>query len=247
MKLADKVAIITGAGSGIGRSMAYLFAKEGAAIAVADINAEGGEKTAIDINKNGGRAEFIPTNVSMASDVENLVKTTMEKFGRIDILINNAGIFMEGTPIEDTDEALWNRIYDVNVKSMFFTVKYVVPQMKKGGGGVIVNTGSASINRPLPGFAPYISSKGAVNTLTRVLAKELAPSKIRVNCINPAPTDTPMIKMIPPEARAEIVKSLPLQRMAQPQDLANAALYLASEDSALVTGTCLNVDAGDGL
>ena len=246
MKLANKVAIVTGASSGIGRSIACLFAKEGATVVVADTNIAGGEETVATIKKNDGKAKFIQVNVSKASEAENLATATQKEFGKIDILANNAGVFMKATPVEDTDEALWDQIYAVNVKGMFLTTKYVVPHMKKAGSGVIINTGSGSANRPLPSFAAYVSSKGAVITLTKALALELAPN-IRVNCVNPAPTETPMIELIPDEARAGIVKSLPLQRMAKPEDIANAALFLASDESSMLTGSCINVDGGDGI
>lgn len=247
MRLANRVAIITGASSGIGRAIAYSFAKEGANVVVADIDVAGGEETVAAIKKNGGKAEFMQANVTKASEAENMVNATLKNFGTIDILVNNAGIFMKETPIEDTDEALWDQVYAVNVKSVFLATKYVVPQMKKAGSGGIINIGSGTANRPLASFAAYVSSKGAVNTLTRALAKELAPNNIRVNCINPAPTETPMIKLIPEEARMGIVSSIPLRRMAKPEDIAYAALYLACDESSMLTGTCLNVDGGDAL
>ncbi len=248
MKLVNKVAIVTGSSSGIGRSIAQFFAKEGAkVVVVANINVAGGEETVATIKASGGEAIFVQADVTIASEVQRLVKVTKDKFGKIDILVNNAGIFMKETPIEDTDEELWSQLYAVNVNSIFLATKYAVPQMKKAGGGVIINIGSGAANRPLPRFAAYVSSKGAVNTLTKALAIELAPNNIRVNCINPAPTETSMIELIPKEARMAIVSGLPLRRMAKPEDIAYAALYLASDESSMLTGTCINVDGGDGI
>lgn len=248
MKLANKVAIVTGASSGIGRSMAQLFAKEGAKVVVAaNVNVAGGEETVATIKSNGGEAIFVQADVTIASEAENLAMATQKKYGKIDILVNNAGIFMKETPIEDTDEELWSQLYAVNVKGIFLATKYAVPQMKKAGSGVIINIGSGAANRPLARFAAYVSSKGAVNTLTKALAIELAPNNIRVNCINPAPTETPMIELIPEEARTAIISGIPLRRMAKPEDIAYAALYLASDESSMLTGTSINVDGGDGI
>ncbi len=185
MRLANKVALITGAGSGIGRTIAYLFAKEGAKAVVADINVAGGEETAAAIKKEGGEALFIKADVSIASEAESLARTTISKFGRIDVLVNNAGIMFGLAAIEDMEEPVWDKIYAVNVKGIFLTTKYAVPAMKKAGGGVIINIGSMAGVRPRPNNSAYCSSKGAVNTLTKALALELAPHKIRVNCINP--------------------------------------------------------------
>jgi len=251
MRLADKVAIITGASSGIGRSTAYLFAKEGARLVVAnDINVAGGEETAATIKANGGEAIFVKTDVSVASEAEHLVKVTKDKYGKIDILLNIAGVFgsIEGTPIEDADESLWDRVYAVNVKGIFLTTKYVVPEMKKAGGGVIVNVASMAGIRPVgPRNAAYVSSKGAAITLTKALAIELAPDNIRVNCINPFMTDTQMVKQLPEEVVKAAVSTIPLGRIAKPEDIAYAALYLASEESAMLTGMGINVDGGHGV
>lgn len=252
MRLANKVAIITGAGSGIGRASAYLFAKERTKVAVADINDAGGEETVATIKADGGEAIFVHTDVSIASEVEHLVNVTKDKFGKIDILFNNAGILPKPIAIENIDESLWDQVYAINVKGIFLAIKYTVPEMKKAGGGVIINTGSISGVRPRPYSAAYSSSKGAVILITKALALELAPHNIRVNCINPVVTDTPLTRLRAEDTGWEEYKRLmestiPLGHMARPEDTAYAALYLASDESAMVTGTCLDVDGGRAI
>jgi NAD(P)-dependent dehydrogenase (short-subunit alcohol dehydrogenase family) len=246
MKLTDRVAIITGAASGMGKAMATLFADEGASVVAADIDDTGGKQTADEINLSNGKAVFIHTDVSKPSDVKNLVDEAMDEFSKIDILVNNAGIFMKMTPIEEIDETVWDRIYSVNVKGIFHGAKYVVPVMKKSGGGVIVNTASMTGHRPGSMQSAYASSKGATITLTMALANELAPYKIRVNCICPALTETPML------FNSELWEHVsdaphPLGRLSKPEDIARAALYLASDDASMVTGICLNVTGGQGI
>ncbi len=253
MRLANKAAIITGAGSGLGRASAILFAKEGAKVVVADINDAGGEEAVAAIRSSGGEAIFVHTDVSKASDAKNLIKTTKDKFGKIDIILNSAGVPQRPTPVENLDESLWDRIYAVNVKSMFLMTKYAFPVMKEAGSGVVINLASISGLRPRPGSSAYASSKAAVINLTRILALEGAPSKIRVNAINPVAADTPMLPGLLTEgvdmneAKKALIDTVPLGRLATPQDVAYAALYLASDESSMLTGTCINVDGGRGV
>ncbi len=253
MRLANKVAIITGGGSGIGRAMGILFAEEGAKVVVADITDSAGEETIRLIKADGGDAIFVHTDVSKAAEVERLMKTTVETFGKLDILCNNAGVPQKPIPVEATSEAEWDHIYSVNVKGVFLGTKYALLEMKRNGGGSIINTASIGGIRVRPNLAAYSSSKGAVIVLTRASAIELAPYKIRVNCINPVAAATPMQPGFLPEgadlekAKAETIRTIPLGRLAEPDDIAYAALYLASDESSIVTGTCLDVDGGRGI
>jgi len=253
MRLTDKVAIITGASSGIGRASAYVFAKEGAKIVVADIDDAGGEETVATIKENGGEAIFVHTDVSKASDAENLIKTTKDKFGKIDILFNNAGVPHKPMPIEDLPESLWDHIFSVNVKGIFLMTKYAFPVMKKAGSGVVINLASISGFRPRPGGSAYATSKAAAILLTKELALEGAPNKIRVNAISPVAAETPMLPGLLPEgvdmneAKKALVNTIPLGRLAKPEDVAYAALYLASDESSMLTGECISVDGGRGI
>ena len=253
MRLEKKVAIITGAGSGIGRASAIMFAKEGAKVAVADINDKGGEETVASIKSNGGEAIFIHTDVSKAAEAENLIKTTMVKLGKIDIVFNNAGTPMQNMPFEQLDESIWDRIYTVNVKGVFLVMKYAIPVLKKAGGGSIINLASMGGVRPMPGTHAYASSKAAVIHLTKAVALEFTKYNIRVNYINPAAVDTPMLPQFRPkgldlnEFYEGAKASMPLGRIAKPEDIAYAALYLASDESSLITGTGIDVNGGRGI
>ncbi len=252
MRLANKVAIITGGSSGIGRASACLFAKEGSRVVVADIDDVGGEETANTVNSSGGEAIFVHTDVTIASEVQSLSRVTVDTFGKIDVLFNNAGRIPRPTAVEDIDESLWDQIYALNVKGVFLMTKYVVPEMKKAGGGVIINTASISGLRPRPNSTAYSSSKAAVIMLTKALAIELAPYNIRANCISPVATDTPMLRQAAEGMGWDKFKkirenTIPLGHLAKPEDSAYAALYLASDESSMLTGTCINVDGGRGV
>lgn len=258
MKILNKVALITGSGSGMGRATAILFSREGAKIAIVDIDNRGGQETSELIRQKSGEAIFIQADVSKASDVKEMIKVAVHNYGRIDILFNNAGIPMPLTPIEEVKEDLWDKIMHVNLKGVFLGCKYVVPIMKKQEGGVIINTASVVAVRPRPGVSAYTASKGAVISFSKGLALELAPYKIRVNCINPVATDTPMLPRFIANGNRDskesqkayastMISTIPLGRLALPEDIAQAALYLASDDSSMVTGSCINVDGGRGI
>jgi 3-oxoacyl-[acyl-carrier protein] reductase len=250
MRLTNKVAIITGAASGIGQACAIVFAGEGAKVAAADINDTGGQETVDSIKTSGGEAFFVHTDVAVASEAENLIRVTTEKLGRIDILLNVAGKSSRHIPIEDIDEALWDSIYAVNVKGIFHTMKYAIPHMKKARSGAIINVAAmAGITPPVAHCSVYASSKGAAITLTKAAALELLPYQVRVNCINPTGTDTPMMQAILNEiglkeaGKAALAQS-PLGRLIKPEEVAYAAVYLASDEALMLSGTCINVNAG---
>jgi NAD(P)-dependent dehydrogenase (short-subunit alcohol dehydrogenase family) len=249
MRLADKVALITGGASGIGRATALLFAREGAAVSVVDVDESGGQIVAQTIVDGGGRAIFLRCDVSQAAGCRRAVQRTVEELGGLDILFNNAGIIRRATVVE-TSEAQWDRVMAVNVKSVFMLSKYAIPLMAQAGGGVIINTASGWGLVGGRKAAAYCASKAAVVLLTKAMALDHAEQSIRVNCICPGDTDTPMLR---DEARqlgesderflAQAAQR-PLQRIGRPEDIAQAALYLASDASSFVTGTTLVVDGG---
>jgi len=249
MKLKNKVALITGAGSGIGRATAILFAKEGAKVVVADIAKEAAEETVKLIKEAGGDAIFALADVTKASDVQKMIETAVNHYGRIDILFNNAGVNIMA-PISETSEELWDKIISINLKGVFLGCKYAAPVMIKQGGGVIINTASTFAFVGALNFSAYCASKGGVAAFTRALALELAPYKIRVNCICPGTIETPLVRQIweksgkPEEMRESRLKLHPIGRLGKPEDVANAALFLASDDSSFITGTALFVDGG---
>jgi NAD(P)-dependent dehydrogenase (short-subunit alcohol dehydrogenase family) len=246
--LTGKVTLITGAASGIGRATALLFAREGAAVAITDIN-QAGHAVAEEIIRIGGRTIFEHADVTQAADCQRVVERTLREFGGIHVLFNNAGIIRRASVIELSEED-WDRTMSVNVKSVFLMSRQVIPIMAKSGGGSIVNTASGWGLVGGPRAAVYCASKGAVVLLTRAMAVDHGPQKIRVNCICPGDTDTSMLRN---EAQqlgeredlflAESARR-PLGRIGKPEEIAHAALYLASDASSFVTGTALVVDGG---
>jgi NAD(P)-dependent dehydrogenase (short-subunit alcohol dehydrogenase family) len=247
--LANKVAIITGGASGIGRATAALFAQEGAAVAILDVNAEAGKAAAAEIQASGGKAIFIPCNVAKAEDCQAAVEQTAAAFGGVNILVNNAGIIRRATVISTTEEE-WERVMAVNVKSVFLMSKYAIPYMEKAGGGSIINNSSAWGLKGGGNAVSYCASKGAVANMTRAMAIDHGKQNIRVNAICPGDTDTPMLRneakqlgQVEERFMAEAAQR-PLGRYAQPVEIAQAALYLASEASSYVTGALLVVDGG---
>ena len=247
--LNGKVTLITGGASGIGRATAILFAQEGGAVAVVDINAEQGQAVVQEIESQGGRAIFILCDVTRTEDCRRAVDTLLELLGRLDILFNNAGIIRRADVVELT-EAEWDQVMAVNVKSIFLMSKYAVPVMIKAGGGSIINTGSGWGLKGGRNAVSYCASKGAVVNMTRAMAIDHGPQKIRVNCICPGDTDTPMLRNEANQLDQPIDQFLaeaadrPLRRYAQPVDIAQAVLYLASDASSYVTGATLVVDGG---
>ena len=249
MRLKGKVAVVTGAGSGFGEAIARRYAEEGAAIVIDDLDEAAAKRVADTILQQGGKAVAIRADVTKSADTKAMVDRALAAFGRLDILVNNAGFPQRNQPMTGVSEQDFDRIFAVNVKSIYWAAIHAVPVMKKQGGGVIINTASTAAGRPRPGLTWYNGSKGAVVTITRSMAVELAPDKIRVNAINPVAGETPMLSefmggAVTPEMRARFVATVPLGRLSQPLDIANAALFLASEDAAFLTGVCLDVDGG---
>ena len=250
MQLQHRVAVITGAASGFGAGIARRFAAEGAKVIVADINGAGAEKEAAAIRAGGGSAHPLRVDVSNNDSMAALVEETLGIAGRIDIFVNNAGTTHKNGPLLSVDEATFDRVYAVNVKSIYLSVMHVVPVFRQqGGGGVFLNIASTAGIRPRPGLVWYAGTKGAVITLTKALAVDLAGEKIRVNAINPVAGDTPLLaQFLPgedtPEIRQKFINTIPVGRLSQPQDIAKAALFLCSDEAEFITGVCLEVDGG---
>jgi len=248
MRLQGKTAIITGSGSGFGEGIAKTFAREGATVVVNDVNVEGGNRVLAEIRDAGGTASFCDADVTNAPAVQAMVEQTLSVHGSLDILVNNAGVAHKRKSMLDVDEAELDRILDVNVKSLFHTANAAVPVMRGNGGGAIVNIASTAAVRPRPGLTWYNASKGAVTTLTKSMAVELAEDHIRVNAVNPVAGETPLLPTFlgedTPENREAFRQTVPLGRFSTPQDVANAVLFLASEEASLITGVCMEIDGG---
>ena len=243
MQLDGKVAVVTGGASGFGEAIARRFAQAGARVVVGDIAEEAGARVAEEI---GGA--FVRADVSQGADVARLVEEARGRFGGLQIVVNNAGYSHRNRPMLEVDEAEFDRVYAVNVKSIFHAAHAAVPMMREGGGGVILNVASTAGVRPRPGLTWYNGSKGAAITLTRSMAVELAPDGIRVCALNPVAGETGMLATFlgedTEERRAAFRATIPLGRLSRPSDVASAALFLASDEAAFVTGVCLEVDGG---
>ncbi len=244
MRLEGKTALVTGAGSGIGKCIAETYAREGARVAVVDLDLDAAKEAARGIGNN---AIALRCDVTKKDEVHAAVEDTLAAFGALDVLVNNAGATHVNKPMLEIGEEEFDKIYAVNVKGVFLGCQAVVPHFRKSGGGVIINIGSTAGLRPRPGLSAYNATKGAVHILTKTLAVELAPDKIRVCAIAPVATDTPLLPSFlgpAPGQREKFVSTVPLGRLAQPQDIANAALFLASADAQFVTGNIVEVDGG---
>jgi len=247
MRLKDKIAIVTGGGSGFGEGISKRFAQEGCKVVVNDINVEGGERVTREINAAGGKAAFAKADVSKDADWATLLKVTLDTFGALHIVVNNAGTTHRNQPMLGVSEEQFDRMYAVNVKSLFHSAKHCVPYFRTKGGGAFITVASTAGVRPRPGLVWYNGSKGAAIVTSRSMAAELGPDKIRVNVVNPVAGDTPLLAEFmggadTPEMRAKFIATIPLGRLSKPLDVANACLYLASDEAEFISGACLEVD-----
>ncbi len=249
MRIENKVAVVTGAGSGFGEGIATRFAEEGARVVAADIDADSAARTVDSIRGAGGSALAVTADVSQGADVAKIIAAALEEYGRLDVVINNAGTTHKNRPMLEVDEETYDRVFAVNVKSVYHSAMHAVPVFRRQGHGSFINIASTAGIRPRPGLTWYAATKGAVITMTKSMAVELAPDNIRVNAINPVVSATGLLKdFLPgedtPETRARFVATIPLGRMSTPRDVAAACLFLASDDAEFLTGVCLEVDGG---
>ncbi len=243
MKLQGKVAFVTGFGSGLGRAIAILFAKEGAAVAGTSTTESKGKETVAAIESGGGKALFFAGDVGNSAQIESFIEETVRKFGGLDIVVNSAGVRTNGSITEITEEE-WDRTLDTNLKGAFVVSRLAIPEMKNRGGGAIIHIAARSGMLGQSGRAAYCASKGGMVRLTEAMAMDHAPDRIRVNCICPGPTRTPMVDTSTPEKLARYKTRVPLGRIGEPEDVAYAALYLASDEASFVTAAILPVDGG---
>jgi 3-oxoacyl-[acyl-carrier protein] reductase len=246
MRLEGKIALVTGAASGYGAEIARRFAREGAKVVLMDLNAEGAKKVA---SEASDEAVAVGGDVTKRSDIDAAVKLATDKFDRLDIVVNNAGWTYRNKPLLELTESEFDKVFNVNVKSIFHMMNAIVPLMKKQGGGCVINIGSTGGIRPRPGLTWYNATKGAVNLVSKSLAVELAPDHIRVNCIAPVMGETGLLEAFmgkndTPENQEKFVGTIPLGRLSKPSDIATACVYLAAEESNFMTGVVLPVDGG---
>ena len=249
MSLTGKITIVTGAGGGFGEGIAHHFAGLGAKVVVADWRGDAAEKVAADITSAGGTAVATTVDVTKDADVARMVDVALTTYGGLDIIINNAGTTHRNQPMLDVDEATFDRVFATNVKSLYLSAKHTVPVFRKQGHGVIVNIASTAGVRPRPGLTWYNGSKGAAIIITRSMAVELAPDRIRVNAINPVMGETGLLKDFLPgedtaEVRQKVISTIPLGRLSRPEDIAKACAFLASDQADFITGVCMEVDGG---
>src|SRR5215831_8458940 len=253
MRFQDKAVIVTGAGSGFGEAIATRFAREGARVVLADVNEEGGRRVVAAIAAEGGTARFVRADVSRAADVKATIDQAVSTFGGLDVLVNNAGFSHRTMPLWELPDEEYERVFATNVRGVFLGCKFAVPVMKARGGGAIVNTASIGAVAPRPGVTAYNATKGAVVTMTRGLAIEVAPFKIRVNAVYPVAAETGFVKTavgvdkFPDEIRKQVISTIPLGRLTEPRDVAAAVLFLASAEAEFLTGVCLAVDGGRSI
>ncbi len=249
MRLKDKVALVTGAASGFGEGIAKRFAAEGAALVIADINDQGGRRVEREIAATGARAHYVHADVAKGTDVQAMVDAAVAAFGRLDVLVNNAGWAYSNRSSLEVSEADFDKLMAINVKSLYHATRAAVPVMRRQGGGVMINIASTAAVRPRPNLTWYNATKGAAVTITKSLAVEFAGDKIRVNAINPVIGETGLLETFmgapdTPENRKRFLATIPLGRFSTPRDVASAALFLASDESDFLTGICLDVDGG---
>ncbi len=245
MRLNGKTAIVTGGASGFGAGIARKFVAEGAQVVIADLNTELAGFLAAELGEN---ARAVRCDVTNSDSVASMVEQTLDAFGRIDILINNAGTTHLPSPMEDISEEDFDRVFTVNAKSVYLTARHIVPHLKAQGSGAILNVASTAAVSPRPRLSWYNASKGWMVTATKGMAVELAPHGVRVNAINPVAGETPLLQSFmgedTPEVRAKFLSTIPLGRFSTPEDMGNAACYLCSDEASMVTGVCMEVDGG---
>ena len=243
MRLEGKTAIVTGGANGIGKKTAEIFAEEGAKVVIADFDVESGQKAADEINEKFGNALFVEVDVSDIESSKNLIDKTVEEFGKLDVLVNNAGITADGF-LTKMDEKQWDRVIDINLKGVFNCSKFAAEHMMENGEGVILNASSVVGLYGNIGQTNYAATKFGVIGLTKTWAKELAPKGVRVNAVAPGYTNTAMMETVPQKVLDSLINKTPVKRLGEVEDIANAYLFLASDEASFINGTILNVDGG---